>query len=122
MSDKHQADELLPLSELAKRLPAVRGRKPPNRTTLYRWATVGLKSRSGRRIRLQTTFVGGTLCASLADVERLSAQKDDRVPIPREPTSMREEQRMRRRAEAARKELRAMGILKAADENQSIAL
>src|SRR5204863_2441222 len=53
---------LLPLSQLAKRLPAVRGEKPPHRITLYKWATVGLKNLAGQRFRLPTQFIGGTRC------------------------------------------------------------
>ncbi len=41
---------LMPLMKLAKQLPCVRGEKPPHYTTLYRWATRGLQSRSGRML------------------------------------------------------------------------
>jgi hypothetical protein len=79
-----EADETpLPLSELAKRLPAVRGTKPPHRATLYKWATAGLKSRSGACVRLDTQFVGGTLCSSLSAVQRFSDSLDD---VNYEPT------------------------------------
>jgi hypothetical protein len=92
--------DLLSLSELAKRLPCVRGSKPPNRSTLYRWATVGLKSRSGQRIRLQTQFVGGTLCAGMDDVSRLCDSLDDvEPPAPPVYRNKREEERMRREAD-----------------------
>ena len=83
-SVESDGEQLLPLSQLAKQLPCVRGDMPPNRSTLYRWATTGLKSRSGRRIRLEDRFVGGTLCASLGDVKRLSDRKDDIDYIPSE--------------------------------------
>lgn len=102
MEDTQPApDELLPLSELAKWLPVVRGRKPPNRTTLYRWATVGLKSRSGVSVRLETQFVGGTLCASLDAVNRFSDSRDDVEWKPKIYRNKREEERMRREADRA---------------------
>jgi len=96
-----EINELLPLAALAKLLPRVRGRKPPNRSTLYRWATKGLKSRSGRRVRLETRFVGGTLCATLDDVNRLGDSLDDVEWQPTVYRNKREEERMRREADAA---------------------
>jgi|GEM_PF-7123928 hypothetical protein len=94
--------DLLPLAALAKLLPIVRGSKPPNRSTLYRWATVGLKSRSGERIRLETQFVGGTLCATLDDVRRFCDSLDDvEWQPPAVYRNRREEERMRREADAA---------------------
>jgi hypothetical protein len=113
-------DQLLPLSQLAKLLPVVRGNKPPNRSTLYRWATTGLKSRSGQRIRLEAQFIGGTLCASLEDVRRLCDQKDDIDFTPSEYRSQREEQEMRQRAEAARSRLRAVGFLRPEETNPAL--
>lgn len=92
---------LLPLSVLAKRLPAVRGDKPPSRTTLYRWATVGLKSRSGQCVRLEATLIGGTICASLDDVGRFSDSLDDVEWRPRVYRSRREESRLRKEGRAA---------------------
>lgn len=104
-------DDLLPLSELAKRLPAVRGQRPPNRSTLYRWATVGLKSRGGERIRLDATFIGGTLCASLADVRRLGQKKCDADFRQPEVVSDREREAARKRGEAAMERLKQAGFV-----------
>jgi hypothetical protein len=96
-----QDDTPLPLSELAKRLPAVRGTKPPHRATLYKWATKGLKSRSGQCVRLETQFVGGTLCASLADIERFGDNLNDVDYQPTVYRNRREEKRMRLEADRA---------------------
>lgn len=93
--------QLLPLTELAAHLPCVRGKKRPHYTTLYRWATQGLKSRSGLNIRLETKFVGGTICASLDDVNRFFDSLDDVEWQPKLYRNTREEERMRREADDA---------------------
>jgi len=92
--------ELLPLAELAKRLPSVRG-KSIHRATVYRWAAKGLKSRAGQCVRLETKFVGGTLCASLDDANRFFDELDDLDWKPTPYRNRREEDRMRREGRAA---------------------
>jgi hypothetical protein len=111
MSTTETDDALLPLAELAKRVPAVRGNKPPCRQTLYRWSTVGLKTRSGRRVWLASQFIGGTLCSSMADLERLWAEKMDVAPPRLDPQTVRQDQQQKKRAEEARQELRRRGVL-----------
>lgn len=104
--------ELEPLAKLAANLPAVRGRRPPNRSTLYRWATVGLRSRAGEMVRLRTQFVGGTRCSTLADLERFFAARDDVAPrraIERALTA-REQADWDRRGEVARVRLAEYGL------------
>jgi hypothetical protein len=107
-------DKLLPLSRIAELLPAVRGDKPPNRSTLYKWAKYGLTSRAGRKIYLATEFVGGTLCTTLDDVYRLGRQKDDLdLPPPtRRPTTARQRAAADKRVAAAMDRLRSAGIVK----------
>lgn len=105
-----EGEELLSLRELAARLPSVRRGRPVHKLTLYRWATVGLKSRSGQRVRLRTQFVGGTICSTLADVDRLAEQRNDIEYLP-EPLSDEADRRDRRkRADAALARLRANGF------------
>jgi len=103
--------ELLPLAELAKRLPVVRGSKPPSRATLYRWATVGLKSRNGGRRKLKTQFVGGTICASLADVREFFAGKCAGEAERRSPYTRAELADMKRRAAKATARMKELGYL-----------
>ena len=55
-------ERVLSLAQAARRLPHVRGEKTPHPSTLYRWATEGRKSRSGRIVRLEIVRVGGTDC------------------------------------------------------------
>src|SRR2546425_1002788 len=109
--------DLLPLSQLAKLLPAVRNSKPPNRATLYRWATKGLKSRSGHCARLETQFVGGTICATLADIEQFNEALDDVDYAPTIYRNSREEKAMQERSKGAIK--RARDFLTSAAWNPS---
>ena len=57
-------ETLRPLAEAARRLPALRGGRPVNPTTLWRWATRGVRSRGGLTVKLETLKVGGTCCTS----------------------------------------------------------
>ena len=74
-------EELLPLSKAAKRLPRVRGSKPPHPNTLMRWVTSGLQAKSGQRIKLESIKVGGTRCTSIEAMERFFSRLDDVVVL-----------------------------------------
>lgn len=75
------AEEVLSLTDAAKLLPRRRRGKKPHSSTLYRWATVGL-----RGVTLETLRVGGTLCTSREALQRffvaLGAQHGKSVPLP----------------------------------------
>ena len=73
-----QNESCMSLARAAKLLPVVRGSRPPHPLTLYRWAAVGLKAKSGKRIFLETDFVGGTRVTSLKALERFFSRKNDR--------------------------------------------
>lgn len=103
--------EPLPLTELAKRLPAVRGSKPPSRATVYRWATVGLKSQGSRRVKLKTQFVGGTICASLADVREFFDAKSAGQAERCSSYTRAERADMKRRAAKATARMKELGYL-----------
>jgi Protein of unknown function (DUF1580) len=60
-----QTEELLTLSEAAKRVPARSSGKQPDRSTVYRWAKHGL-----RGVRLESIRCGGTLCTSAQAIQR----------------------------------------------------
>ena len=67
------------LAEYAQRLPSSREGKTVNRTTLWRWATTGV-----RGVVLRTYPVGGGRFTSDADVAQFIAQLDGkRAPAPR---------------------------------------
>jgi hypothetical protein len=63
------SEEVLSLTNAAKRLPARRGDRPPHVSCLFRWAKHGL-----RGVRLETIRVGGTLCTSREALERFFAR------------------------------------------------
>lgn len=105
------SEALLPLKALAAVVPHVRG-KPVHYSTLYRWATRGLRSRAGQPIRLDARFIGGTLCSSLEAVRRLGDQKDDLLWRPQERVSRRETERLANQAKASRERLQAAGFLR----------
>ena len=96
----------LTLSKAAKTLPRVRGGKPPNPLTLYRWATSGLKAKSGKRVFLETEFVGGTRVTSVEALERFFARKRDCYYEPLTFKREREQKALQREAEQAVSRLR----------------
>src|SRR5436853_358752 len=53
------SEPVFPLAKAAKRIPHLRADRPVAPSTLWRWATVGL-----RGIKLETTTIGGTTCTS----------------------------------------------------------
>ena len=69
-----QNEHVLPLRVAAKRLPRQRAGRKVHVSTLYRWAHDGL-----RGVRLETIYVGGTVCTSLEALQRffdrLTAQR-----------------------------------------------
>jgi hypothetical protein len=74
-------ETVVPFAEAARRLPRLRGDRPVNPATLWRWATSGL-----RGIRLETCRVGGTRCTSLEALARFFAALEGRkvppAPVP----------------------------------------
>jgi hypothetical protein len=96
----------LTLSKAAKTLPRVRGSKPPHPLTLYRWATNGLKAKSGKRVFLETEFVGGTRVTSLEALERFIARKSDCCYETLTFKQEREQKSLQREAEQAVSRLR----------------
>lgn len=60
-----RSEVLKPLSEAVHDVPSRRQGKKAHPSTLYRWATSGL-----RGIRLETLKVGGTLCTSQGALQR----------------------------------------------------
>jgi hypothetical protein len=52
------------LAEAAGRLPPVRASRPVSPSTVWRWATRGVRSRNGVVVRLETIKIGGTCCTS----------------------------------------------------------
>jgi hypothetical protein len=57
-------EKLRSFAEAARRLPALRGGKSVNPSTVWRWATRGVRARDGVLVRLESLKVGGTCCTS----------------------------------------------------------
>ena len=95
-------EEVVSLAAATKHLPKRRGGKRPHVSTLYRWATAGV-----RGIRLEVIRVGSTQCTSLEALqrfcERCTAGDADR-PVP---TTTKQRRHQQQQAEA---ELAAAGI------------
>ncbi len=81
----HTQETVLPFSQAARRLPSLRGDKPVNPATLWRWAKCGVLARSGVRIRLETIRIGGSTCTSMEALQRfitaLTADGTEQQPI-----------------------------------------
>ncbi len=76
-----QIEEVLSLTEAARRLPRRRKGKRPHPSTLFRWASNGL-----RGVRLETLRVGGTTYTTMEALQRffegLSPDGDAPAPSP----------------------------------------
>ncbi len=59
----------IPLAEAAHRLPRLRAGRPVSPSTLWRWASSGI-----RNIHLETVRVGGTTCTSTEALSRFFAR------------------------------------------------
>ncbi len=77
-------EEILSLTEAAKKLPARRAGKRPHAATLYRWAKNGLGG-----FRLETVQVGGTKCTSMEALQRFFEQLGTlrTNPVPMTPAA-----------------------------------
>jgi hypothetical protein len=60
-----RTEHLIPLSQLAKRLPCRRLGRPVHAGTIHRWRHPGL-----RNVRLECLRVGGIWCTTFAAVQR----------------------------------------------------
>ncbi len=78
MSVDLNANTIVPLSAAARRLPPIRGDKPPHYLTVLRWATKGIKMPRGEPIVLESFFLGGTRVTTFAALERFFERLSDR--------------------------------------------
>lgn len=70
-------ENVVSLTEAAKRLPVRRAGKRPHVATLYRWAGRGL-----RGVKLETIQVGGTMCTSTEALQRFFDQLSPSTGVP----------------------------------------
>jgi hypothetical protein len=92
-------EDPIPLSRIPARFPSL-GRhtgKHLHFSTLFRWATKGVRGPNGERVRLETTRLGGSLITSVAALNRfaaaLSPHEQGKGPVvsPRSPGKRRKE-------------------------------
>jgi hypothetical protein len=111
MSIDLDTEDVLSLAKAARLLPAVRGSKPPHPTTLVRWATVGIKSVSGRTVTLETVFIGGTRMTSKQALARFIARRNDAEFKPMTESAERERTYLEKQAAEAMQRMRAAGLI-----------
>jgi len=104
-------EEMYSLAQAARRLPSLRGGKPPHPSTLFRWATAGRKSRSGRIVQLEIWLVGGTNCTSIEALCRFFDQLNDLPPATAPKRSAEFESCLKKQADEATMLLRQRGFL-----------
>ena len=103
-----QNESILSLSEAAKALPRVEGKRP-HTSTIFRWTRDGV-----RGVRLDSVRLGRRLCTSREALQRFvtalsEAPPLERKPQPRNPRGRTDKQRAHDMAQA-RKRLAANGI------------
>jgi hypothetical protein len=64
MSDKFET-----LTQIADRIPGARGAKRVSPSTITRWILQGCPSRTGQRVKLAATRVGGRWCVRPVDLD-----------------------------------------------------
>jgi hypothetical protein len=82
-------ETLRPLGGAARKLPPLRGGKAVSPTTLWRWATRGVRGRNGITVRLETLKVGGTCCTSDEALCRFFRALTDDAEPPTAPAGSR---------------------------------
>jgi hypothetical protein len=94
--------EVRPLAQMARSLGRLRDERPVSPSTLWRWASRGL-----RGVRLEIVRIGGTACTTPDAIRRFLVEVEARrtQTIPEQPTAPHPT-----RASAAAEELEVLGI------------
>lgn len=90
----YTTEEVVSLGTAAHRLPRCRGGRPVNPSTLWRWATRGL-----RGVRLETIRVGGSTCTSTEAVKRFLAALNGDSVTTKLPNAAKTQEEVERRLE-----------------------
>jgi hypothetical protein len=79
--------EGLTLPDLARALPSSRGKGRLNPSTIYRWATSGIRLPSGGHLQLEALKLGKWLLSSRAALERFLATQQEVAPDQAAPAA-----------------------------------
>ncbi|HEY7157267.1 MAG TPA: DUF1580 domain-containing protein [Gemmataceae bacterium] len=87
-------ETLRSFAEAARRLPALRGGKPVNTSTVWRWTKRGVRARNGAHVRLESLKVGGTCCTSDQALLRFfqALSEDDSSPPAPSPAPLQQDE------------------------------
>src|SRR4051812_18421730 len=102
------ADDLLTVSQVCRRLPGARGAKHVSPATVSRWVVNGCPGRDGTRVRLVATRAGGRWLIRPSDLEVFFAALATPAPAPQANRTEGREASAKR-AERAAQELRRRG-------------
>ncbi|AMV30760.1 hypothetical protein VN12_01495 [Pirellula sp. SH-Sr6A] len=72
-------EKLMPLADAAKIALGF----DKHKSTIYRWATKGLRGASGRRVFLNDRRIGGELMCTIQDVREFDVAINARIEVPR---------------------------------------
>jgi hypothetical protein len=111
MSIDLETEDLLPMSRAAKLVPVVRRDKTPHPATLVRWATSGILSPTGQRVKLESVFVGGTRMTSKEALKRFFARRNDADFRAIPESAERERKQLDEQAAEAMQRMRAAGLI-----------
>jgi uncharacterized protein DUF1580 len=106
------AEQLLSLSQAARKIPPYRGRQT-NPSTIFRWLRAGVKLPGGAVLKLEGIRLAGRWLTSVEAIERfLAAQNAACNPDPGSPSAppIRTPGQRRRASERAAAELEKLGI------------
>jgi hypothetical protein len=101
------SENLIHLSDVAKRVPAGRGKRL-HTSTVFRWTREGVRGPSGEKIRLESLKVGKYWFTSNEALERFITATNN-VPQPAAPDVLTQTQRKRASDKAGRR-LEVMGV------------
>jgi hypothetical protein len=73
------------LAEAAGKLPHLRAARPVSPSTIWRWATRGVRARNGVVVRLETIKIGGTCCTSDQALDRFFRALSESTSQPSTP-------------------------------------
>jgi hypothetical protein len=80
-------EQAIPLSRAGRLIPQIHAGKPVTATTLWRWYSLGIKARDGRRVKLEVIKVGGSTMTTLAALKRFFAELSRDPDDPHQATA-----------------------------------